>query len=84
LFLKLDLSFFFFFIFFFWPDDLILNGVTLILNVDMNADVSIETHINYDKLLIFKKRKKKCDKGVYLKFMQNLTTIFLKLKTQGK
>jgi hypothetical protein len=29
----------------------------LILDVDMNVDVSIETHMKYDKLLILKKKK---------------------------
>jgi len=33
-------------------DDLILNDMTLILGANMDADVSIEIHINYDKLLI--------------------------------
>jgi hypothetical protein len=36
-------------------DDLILNDITLILGVD----VSIETHMNYDKLLILRKKEKK-------------------------
>jgi hypothetical protein len=56
--------------------------VTLILSVDMNDDVSIETHIKYDKLVILRKKKKKVTKETYLKFVQNLKTIFLKLKTQ--
>lgn len=48
-------------------DDLILNDVILILNVDMDTDVSIETHMYYDKLLIFRKKrkKKKSDKGLF-------------------
>jgi hypothetical protein len=33
-------------------DDLALNDVALILDANMNADVSIETHIKYDKLLV--------------------------------
>jgi len=33
-----------------------LNNVTLILGVDMDVDVSIETHMKYDKLLILKKK----------------------------
>jgi hypothetical protein len=78
LFLKLDLYFFFFFL---WPNDLILNDVTLILGADMDANVSIEIHMNYDKLLILRE-KKKSDKGPYLKFVQNRRIIFLKLKTQ--
>jgi hypothetical protein len=34
-------------------DDLALNDITLILGVDMNASVSIETHVTYDKSFIF-------------------------------
>jgi hypothetical protein len=33
-------------------DDLTLNDMTLILGVDMNASVSIETHVTYDKPFI--------------------------------
>jgi hypothetical protein len=50
LFLEFDLFFFFSSM-----DDLILNDITLILGVD----VSIETHMNYDKLLILRKKEKK-------------------------
>jgi hypothetical protein len=60
-------------------DDFALNDLTLILGIDIDADMWIETHINYDKLLIL---KEKIDRMTYLKFMQNLRTIFLKLKTQ--
>jgi len=38
-------------------DDLVLNVVTLISGADMYADVSTETHIKYDKLLILRKEK---------------------------
>jgi hypothetical protein len=56
-----------------------LNDVVLILG----TDVSIETHMKSDKLTInFEKKKKKSDKLAYLKFVQNLRIIFLKLKTQ--
>jgi hypothetical protein len=37
-------------------DDLTLNDVALILGVDMNADLSIEIHMKYDKLLILRKK----------------------------
>jgi hypothetical protein len=52
--LFLELGFFFFF--FFSMDDLTLNDVVLILNADMDVDLSIETHMKYDKLLIFRKK----------------------------
>jgi hypothetical protein len=42
--------------FFFSIDDLTLNDVTLILGTDIDADVSIETHMKYDKLLILMKK----------------------------
>jgi hypothetical protein len=38
---------------------LTLNDVTLILGADMDANVSIETHMKYDKLLILKKKATK-------------------------
>jgi hypothetical protein len=38
--------------FFFLIDDLTLNGKTFILGVDMNANVSIEAHMTYDKPFI--------------------------------
>jgi hypothetical protein len=38
--------------FLFFINDLALNDVTLILGVNMDADVSIEIHMKYDKLLI--------------------------------
>jgi hypothetical protein len=34
-------------------DDLAPNDISLILDVDMNANMSIETHITYNKPLIF-------------------------------
>jgi hypothetical protein len=40
------------FCFFFYTDDLALNNMTLILCVDMNVVVSIETHVSYNKPLI--------------------------------
>jgi hypothetical protein len=45
-----------FFFFFFFIDDLALNDEALILSTDIDADVSIETHMKYDKLLILKKK----------------------------
>jgi hypothetical protein len=53
--------------------------MSFVLDADMNANVSIETHIKYVKLLILRKKN---DRGTYLKFVQNLRTIFLKLETQ--
>jgi hypothetical protein len=40
-------------------DDLTLNDVALILGVNMDVDLSIETHIKYDKLLILRKKATK-------------------------
>lgn len=37
-------------------DDLVFNGITLILSTDIDAGVSIETHIKYGKLLILRKK----------------------------
>jgi hypothetical protein len=37
-------------------DDLAFNGVSLILGINIDADVSIETHIKYGKLLILRKK----------------------------
>jgi hypothetical protein len=37
-------------------DDLAFNGVALILDTDIDANVSIETHMKYDKLLILRKK----------------------------
>jgi hypothetical protein len=34
-------------------DDFAHNDMTLILGIDMNTNVSIETHITYDKPFIF-------------------------------
>jgi len=64
-----------FFFFFFFMDNLALNDITLILRIDMDVDGSIEIWqtINFEE---------KSDRGTYLKFVQNLMTIFLKLKTQ--
>jgi len=44
------------FFFFFFLDVLSVNDVALILGVDMNADLSIEIHMKYDKLLILRKK----------------------------
>jgi hypothetical protein len=43
-------------LFSFSMDDLALNDVTLILGTDIDTDVSIETHVKYDKLLILMKK----------------------------
>jgi len=48
--------FFFFFSCYFSIDNLAFNDVTLILGTDINADVSIETHMKYDKLLIMREK----------------------------
>jgi hypothetical protein len=40
-------------------DDLALNDVALILGADINANVSIESHMKYDKLLILRKKNDK-------------------------
>jgi hypothetical protein len=37
-------------------DDLTLNDVELILDTDSDVDLSIETHMKYDKLLILRKK----------------------------
>jgi hypothetical protein len=37
-------------------NDLTLNNVALILCTDIDVDVSIETHIKYEKLLILMKK----------------------------
>jgi hypothetical protein len=60
-------------------NDLSLNDMAFVLDADMNANVSIETHIKYAKLLILRKKN---HRGTYLKFMQNLKTIFLKLESK--
>jgi hypothetical protein len=60
-------------------NDLALNNVSMILGVDIDVNVLIETHVKYNKLLIL---RKKCDRLTYLKFVQNLRIIFLKLETQ--
>jgi hypothetical protein len=46
----------FVFFFFFFMDELALNDMTLILGVDMNASMSIETHVIYDKPFILTKK----------------------------
>ena len=54
------------FYFYFLLDDLALNGMTLVLSVDMNVGVSIETHMTCDKPYIFNtKKKKKGDNTTY-------------------
>jgi hypothetical protein len=40
-------------------DDFALNDVTLILDADMDANVSTETHMKYYKLLILRRKKKR-------------------------
>jgi hypothetical protein len=40
------------FFFCFYTDDFTLTDMTLILGVDMNVVVSIETHVSYNKPLI--------------------------------
>jgi hypothetical protein len=42
--------------FFFFNDCLTLNNVTLILYIDIDADVSIVTNMKYKKLLILRKK----------------------------
>jgi hypothetical protein len=37
-------------------DDMTLNDVALILDADRDTDLSIETHMKYDKLLILRKK----------------------------
>jgi hypothetical protein len=40
-------------------DDFALNDVTLILDADMDTNVSTETHMKYYKLLILRRKKKR-------------------------
>jgi len=81
--LNLEPSFFFLFSFFsLQMDSLTLNDMTLILDVDMNANVSIETHVTYDKPFILMDSRQNLDRVTYLKSGQNLKTMFLKLETQ--
>jgi hypothetical protein len=61
---------FVFLVFCFHMDSLALNDMTLILGFDMNVNVSIETHVTYDKPFILTDSE------------QNLRIIFLKLETQ--
>jgi hypothetical protein len=63
-------------------DSLTLNDMTLILGVDMNANVSIETHVTYDKPFILMDSRQNLDRVTYLKSGQDLKTMFLKLETQ--
>jgi hypothetical protein len=37
-------------------NDLVFNDIALILGTDIDIDVSIETHMKYNKLLILKKK----------------------------
>jgi hypothetical protein len=60
-------------------NDLSLNDMAFGLSVDMNANLSIEIHIKYAKLLIL---REKSNRGAYLKCVQNLRIILLKLETQ--
>jgi hypothetical protein len=53
---RVESFFFLVFFFFFGMDDLAFNGVSLILGINIDADVSIETHIKYGKLLILRKK----------------------------
>jgi len=48
-------------IFCFFMDDLTLNDMTLILSVDVNDVVLIETHVSYDKPFILIKKIKSKD-----------------------
>jgi hypothetical protein len=63
-------------------NSLMLNDMTLILGVDMNANVSIEIHGTYNKPFILTDSRQNLDRVTYLKSGQNLKTIFLKLETQ--
>jgi uncharacterized protein YcfL len=63
-------------------DSLTLNDMTLILGIDMNANVSIEIHVTYNKQFILMDFRQNPNKVTYLKSGQNLKTIFFKLETQ--
>jgi hypothetical protein len=63
-------------------DNLTLNDMKLILGIDINANVSIETHMTYDKPFILIDSRQNLDRVTYLKSEQNLKIIFLKLETQ--
>jgi hypothetical protein len=63
-------------------DNLKLNDMILILGIDMNANVSIEIHVTYDKQFILTDSRQNPNKMTYLKPEQNLKTTFLKLETQ--
>jgi hypothetical protein len=62
-------------------DSLTLSNMTLILCIDMNSNVSIETHVTYDKLFILIDSRQNQDRETYLKSGQNIKTIFLKFET---
>lgn len=49
-------------------DNLTLNDMTLILGVAMNTNVSIETHVTYDKLFILTDSRQNLGKMTYLKY----------------
>jgi hypothetical protein len=61
-------------------DSLTLNDMTLILCIDMNSNVLIETHVTYDKPFILIDSRQNQDRVTYLKSGQNVKTIFLKLE----
>jgi hypothetical protein len=58
-------------------DDFALNDMTLILDTDIDVDVNWDTHKIWQTINL----EEKSDRWAYLKFMQNLRTIFLKLET---
>jgi hypothetical protein len=58
-------------------NDLSLYDMTFGLSVDMNANLSIEIHIKYAKLLIL---REKSNRGAYLKCVQNLRMIFIEIR----
>jgi len=66
------------FFFFFSMDDLAFNDMTLILSVNMDVNLSIETHGIWQTINFFWQES---DKWTYLKFGHNLRVIFLKLET---
>jgi hypothetical protein len=67
------------FFFLFLMNDLSLNDMAFGLSVEMNANLSIEIHIKYAKLLIL---REKSNRWAYLKCVKNLRIILLKLETQ--
>jgi len=58
-------------------DDFALNDMTLILDTDIDVDVNWDTHKIWQTINL----EEKSDRWAYLKFMQNLRNIFLKLET---